>query len=203
MSMDIRVHRFLPFTRVEGPGNRACILVQGCPIRCKGCAIPQTWDFEGGEIRNTDELLNTILSTKDIEGVTFMGGEPFAQAQQVFYMAKILQENKLSVVIFTGYSYEQITNSKDEYWQELLNSTDLLIDGPYDIDKKDYSRPWIGSSNQNYYFLTDRYLCLKDNLKSINNKLEIRIQANGEIAINGMADLEQIDSLFAGATKKV
>ena len=200
--MNIKIHRFLPFTKVEGPGNRACIWVQGCPIRCKGCALPQTWDFEGGENRNIDELLKIILSTQGIEGVTFMGGEPFAQAQQVAYMAKKLQEKKLSVVVFTGYNYEQLKNSSDKYWQELLNSTDLLIDGPYDINKKDYSRPWVGSSNQNYYFLTDRYSHLKDKLERINNKLEIRIQPNGKIMVNGMVDLEQFDSLFAGTARK-
>ena len=45
----LRIHRFVPFTRAEGPGERACLWVQGCPIRCAGCAVPWTWDADAGE----------------------------------------------------------------------------------------------------------------------------------------------------------
>lgn len=75
--MLLRVHRFLPFTRAEGPGNRACVWVQGCPIRCPGCFNPGTWPTGGGEEVAVEDLADRILDVKDIEGVTFLGGEPF------------------------------------------------------------------------------------------------------------------------------
>jgi anaerobic ribonucleoside-triphosphate reductase activating protein len=78
--MKLRLFHYLPRTMVEGPGVRAVVQVQGCPIRCPGCALPQTWPEEGGESIDSAELAKRILATPDLEGVTFLGGEPFAQA---------------------------------------------------------------------------------------------------------------------------
>ena len=76
----LRVHRFLPETAVEGPGLRAALWVQGCPIQCPGCANAATWSFGGGREKTVEELFEQIRGEKNIEGVTFIGGEPFSQA---------------------------------------------------------------------------------------------------------------------------
>ena len=77
--MLLRVHRILYKTKVEGPGTRCCIWVQGCSIHCKGCGNKETWSFDGGQLIDTDKIYNIISSSKEIEGVTFLGGEPFEQ----------------------------------------------------------------------------------------------------------------------------
>ena len=59
--------KFLPRTRVEGPGERACIWVQGCSIQCPGCAVPWTWPKEGGTDHVVEELAETIINEPDIE----------------------------------------------------------------------------------------------------------------------------------------
>lgn len=71
---ELRLAQFLPQTRVEGPGLRAAIWVQGCPIHCPGCAVPEYWDFHGGTSIRVEDLANKILSIPNLEGVTFAGG---------------------------------------------------------------------------------------------------------------------------------
>ena len=72
----------------------------------------------------------------------------------------------------------------------LLENTDLLIDGPFEIDKIDYSRPWCGSSNQRYHFLTDRYN--EEIFTKYKNKVEVNISKNGVVFMNGMGNFREI-----------
>jgi anaerobic ribonucleoside-triphosphate reductase activating protein len=196
--MYLRINKFLPHTRVEGPGDRACIWVQGCPIHCTGCAVPWTWTSDSGEVVATDWLAERILNGPAIEGVTFVGGEPFAQAKALAQLGMRLQAADLSIVTFTGYVYENLCANNRQDWQDLLAVTDLLIDGPYRQDLADTNLPWIGSSNQRYHFLSPRYRHLENTLHNIPNRLEIRVYSNGQIFVNGMATSTEIASLLSG-----
>ena len=123
-----------------------------------------------------------------IEGVTFLGGEPFEQAEALGIIAEAVKKMSLSVLCFTGGYLEELL--KDEVNKKLLNNTDLLIDGPFEIDKTDYSRPWCGSSNQRYHFLTDRY---DENIfTKYKNKVEVNISKNGVVFMNGMGNFDEI-----------
>lgn len=91
----------------------------------------------------------------------------------------------------------------------MLEITDLLVDGPFMKEKLDVRRPWVGSSNQNYRFLSNRYIHLKNTLLNIPNKLEIRIEPSCKILVNGMAAPDTLHELFkdigseAGSPKKI
>ena len=74
-----------------------------------------------------------------------------------------------------------------------------MIDGEFQEEKTDYSRPWVGSSNQNYYFLTERYE--KSILSTCKNKIEINVQKNGSIFINGMGDFKKLTKKLKMYTK--
>lgn len=198
--MQLRIHRFVPFTRVEGPGDRACIWVQGCPIRCPQCAVPWTWPEWGGELVEVAALAQRILAGPRIEGVTLVGGEPFAQAAALAALGRSMRDAGLSVVTFTGYVLEEIRASGCEEWLALLAVSDLLIDGPYRHDLADLSRPWVGSANQRYHFLTDRYRHLESRLRDYQNRIEVRLQADGTILVNGMANVQEVRSLFDAIT---
>ncbi len=198
--MLLRINKFLPFTKVEGPGERACIWVQGCPIHCSGCAVPWTWSEQGGEEVDTEELAKRILNGSQVEGVTFVGGEPFAQAEALAHLGGILQESGLSVMTFTGYVLEGILKSSRLGWHDLVSVTDLLIDGPFRQDLADVSRPWVGSSNQRYHFLTPRYRHLESSLLNIPNRFEVRVHPDGRMFINGMATTEDLKDLFSDCT---
>ena len=151
--MKVRVHKILKKTKVEGPGTRYCIWFQGCSRHCKGCWAKATWAPDGGKELDAEDVLKDILATKGIEGVTFLGGEPFEQPQALEFLACGVKKAGLSVVCFTGGKLEGIQKNMPQ----ILEHIDLLIDGEYVEAEQDFSRPWVGSKNQRYHFLTDRY----------------------------------------------
>lgn len=185
--MKFRVYKILKNTKVEGPGNRYCIWFQGCSRHCKGCWAKATWDFDSGKELDTEDILNDILKTPNIEGVTFLGGEPFEQFKALLELAKGVKKNGLSILCFTGNKMEDI----QKYYPEILQYIDILIDGEYKENEKDFLRPWVGSKNQRYFFLSNRYD--ESILNDYKNKLEVNIQKNGLIFINGMGDFEKLE----------
>ena len=178
------MYNILKKTKVEGPGLRYCIWTQGCSRHCRGCQAVHTWSHTGGILLKTDDIIEDILRQEGIEGVTFLGGEPFEQERALALIAKAVKEAGLSVLTFTGNLYEEVKDT------ELVKYTDLLIDGAFEIDKLDYSRPWCGSSNQIYHFLTDRYN--EEIFTKYKNKVEVNISESGSVFINGMGDFEDI-----------
>lgn len=188
----LRVHRFLPETEVEGPGRRAALWVQGCPIQCPGCANGATWSFNGGYQATVEDLFGQILKQQNIEGVTFIGGEPFSQARPLAALGRLCRERSLSVVTFTGYEHSRLVAARREDWNALLAVTDLLLAGPFLEDQKDFSRPWVGSRNQEFIFLTDRYQHLQAEGFSSRNGLEIQIASDGGVRLNGLVPVEDI-----------
>jgi anaerobic ribonucleoside-triphosphate reductase activating protein len=182
----LRLHRFVPRTAAEGPGIRACVWVQGCSIRCPGCFSPHTWSPAGGHDVDVDDLARRIGELDEIEGVTFLGGEPFDQAEPLAELASSVRRSGLSVMTFSGHTLEHLTTAGRPEWIRLLSMTDLLVDGPYDWRRPDSDRPWVGSTNQRFHFLTQRYRELATTLHSIPDRIEIRLQPDGCIWINGM-----------------
>ncbi|MDR1168569.1 MAG: radical SAM protein [Heliobacteriaceae bacterium] len=195
--MKLRIFKTLSRTRAEGPGERFCIWVQGCSRHCPGCRAQETWTHNSGEIISVSELFEKIKYQKTIEGVTFLGGEPFEQAKALALLAKKVKNTGLSVLTFTGNTLEELKAKNDNDINSLLKYTDLLIDGAFEEDKFDLSRPWTGSSNQRYIFLSSRY-SLKD-IKNTKNKIEIRISPDGSAFINGMGNFDKITSMLTGA----
>ncbi|MDR1630659.1 MAG: radical SAM protein [Oscillospiraceae bacterium] len=192
--MKIQIYRLLERTKMAGPGWRFCIWVQGCSRRCEGCVARETWPHNGGTEMRTGDLFHQISSVPDIEGITFLGGEPFEQPGAVAALAKQAQAAGLSVVAFTGFTYEELLVMNHPHVLQLLNATDLLIDGPFIQAQFDLNRPWVGSANQRYRFLTDRYQ--ESDLAGITNQIEVRIAPNGKTLVNGMGDFAEIQKLL-------
>lgn len=188
--MQINVHKFLNKTNAEGPNQRFCLWVQGCSRHCDGCFAKSTWSHRKNRIMSVDELFFLIKEQKGIEGVTFLGGEPFEQAKPLAELARKVQNLGLSMLTFTGNTFEELKKSENEDIQALLKYTDLLIDGGFEKENFDLSRPWVGSKNQRYIFLTDRYSA--EEIKNYKNKIEVRIEKNGFVFVNGMGDFDAI-----------
>ena len=147
------------------------------------------WNKAEGTIYNVDKMVELISSYKDkIEGITFLGGEPLEQIEAVTYISKKVKELGLTVLIFTGYDYHLISTKKEV--QELTKHIDILIDGKYDETQQDFSRAWVGSSNQNYYFFSNRYD--KSIINKYKNKIEVRIDKNNKISLNGMGNFKEL-----------
>lgn len=135
---------------VDGPGLRMTIFTQGCPHHCKGCHNPQTHDFNGGYISHPENILAAIDKDKLLRGVTFSGGEPFMQADALARLAKEIHKRGLDIVTYTGFTYEQLFESFEEYpdRRELLEQTDYLIDGKFILEQRSLDLHFRGSANQ-------------------------------------------------------
>ncbi len=150
MDKDIRLSGIAYESLVNGPGIRRVFFSQGCKHNCKGCFNPDTHDFNGGENRNMDELIESVLDNPMIKGVTFSGGDPLEQAEKYAYMAKAFKNNNLNIWCYTGYTYEYIREHKDENngWNELLNNIDVLVDGKFEEENMQEGLKFRGSTNQ-------------------------------------------------------
>ena len=131
---------------MDGPGLRLTLFAQGCPHRCEGCHNPKTHSFEGGIEYTVTQILDMLKNNPLLDGLTFSGGEPFCQAEVFGELAKEVKERGLTVWTYTGYTWEELRNQDNV--ELLLRNTDVLVDGRYIEDKKDYLLRFRGSSNQ-------------------------------------------------------
>ena len=107
--MNIRIAGTVNDSIVDGNGLRYTVFVQGCPHHCKGCHNPQTHSFDGGKEVSISDLFDAITSNTLLDGVTFSGGEPFAQANPLIELADLIkQSTNLNIVTYTGYTFEEI-----------------------------------------------------------------------------------------------
>jgi anaerobic ribonucleoside-triphosphate reductase activating protein len=155
------------------------------------------WSARGGQDIDCQVLLTDIV-TSQVEGITFLGGEPFEQAAAAADVAEGTRAAGLSVMTFTGFTLEHLMQVEDTATERLLSATDLLVDGPYDASRTDLSRPWVGSTNQRFHFLTERYDHLRDNLNLVPDRIEVRVSPNGTIAVNGWAEVDALETLLDG-----
>jgi len=175
-------------TSAEGPGIRMAIWVQGCLKRCSGCCNPQFLSIESQTIFDTSTLSSLILENKqkyNIEGITLIGGEPFLQAEGLSEIAIFAKSIGLSVMVFSGYDIDELTDSTFLGASALLKHTDLLIDGEYDYHQQETVRNWVGSTNQNFHYLSDFYSPEVEVIKLMITN-EWRISTEGVLLGNGL-----------------
>lgn len=139
----------------------------------------------GGTPHKVDELgvKLGIAAERGIEGITLLGGEPFAQAAAAAQLAEHAQQRGFSVMAFSGFTLAELHNRRDPNVKRLLEQTDLLVDGPFLNQHPDRKRRWIGSTNQQIHFLTNRYKA-EDPCWKEPNTVELR-WIDGELQVNG------------------
>lgn len=139
-----------------GEGVNVSFFTQGCHFHCMGCHNPQTWDFQGGKEFTSDtleELLKALSANGIQRNLSIMGGEPLCP-ENVFLVNMIILEVKkvfpdIKIYIWTGYTYEELLERLDEpKIGAILDNIDYLIDGRFEIGKRDISLPMRGSRNQ-------------------------------------------------------
>ncbi len=187
----MRVNKIIKKTYAEGPGCRFCIWVQGCKHHCDGCFAEDLWDYNGGYECYVEEILKQIDSVKnDICGITFLGGEPFDKAEELSKIASYVKGIGKNVITFTGYIYENLLASDNFYYNRLIKSTDLLIDGRFEKNLLDYSRYLAGSSNQRFIYLSNDIT--EKEIAEGKNRFEVRMDDCGSITFNGMGNIENL-----------
>lgn len=123
--MQGRIHSFQSLGTVDGPGVRAVVFMQGCPLRCACCHNPDTWDLGGGKIVSAEEIFRKIQRLRAYfgkdGGVTVSGGEPLLQADFVAELFSLCRADGISCALDTsGCVY-------NESVERLLSLTDLVL----------------------------------------------------------------------------
>ena len=181
--MMINCAGFLDRSRVNGPGERTVLWVQGCPLRCPGCFNQPLWSFKKNHLVSVEDIAARIISIPGIDGVTFSGGEPFCQALPLAELGTIICDEGLSVVTFSGFSADTLLCSRRKPWKALLRVTDLLVAGPY-LQEFFPGTSFCGSSNQKLVHLSTRIP--PESLRDKNERnVEFTIGIGGEITTTG------------------
>ena len=178
----------LPCTEAEGPGRRAALWVQGCNKRCRGCCNPAYLQLAERELVSASSVIDWLRNAHhahDLEGVTFLGGEPMLQAQGLAFVAQGAQSLGLSVMVFSGYTKSELDVLRLPGADQLLRYTDVLVDGPFEANLPEQSRRWVGSTNQQFNYLTERYDARIESGDRLDRVLEIRLKTDGTVFING------------------
>lgn len=144
-------------SRVNGPGIRTVVWVQGCTLNCPGCFNTHTHPHEPVTLLDPVQLGRDLLDFADCEGITISGGEPFQQAEACALLARTAQDAGRSVMVFSGYTHEYLCAAADPHVRGFLSRIDLLVAGPYVEQLKTDGRGWVASSNQRVVPLSDRY----------------------------------------------
>ncbi len=153
----------------NGTGIRVSLFVSGCPHHCKGCFNPETWDYAYGKeyTEAIENMIIELLKPDYIAGLTLLGGEPFAPANQpalLKLLKKIRQVygDRKNIWSYTGYVYPmdmvQGGRAYTDSTRQMLEQLDVLVDGPFVEHLKDISLKFRGSSNQ-------RLIDIKNTLK--------------------------------------
>jgi len=147
MSEKVRIAGIVKESIVDGPGIRFVVFAQGCGHHCDGCHNPATHNFNGGNLVEVDAIINEMKKNPLLDGITFSGGEPFEQPEAFCELAKRSKELGYHVMAYTGYTYETLLEKKDQRLR-LLENTDLLVDGKFEVEKKSLMLKFRGSQNQ-------------------------------------------------------
>lgn len=148
--MEIRIAGTVQDSIVDGPGLRYVVFVQGCPHRCVGCHNPETHDFGGGRLTDTDTLFKECTENPLTKGVTFSGGEPFCQAEALYELGSRLKERGYHLMCYSGWTFEELQKKAEteEYIGKLLHILDILVDGRFEQQNRSLTLTYRGSTNQ-------------------------------------------------------
>ena len=144
----MRYHNITKDDMLNGDGLRVVLWVSGCSHCCKECQNPITWDPNGGLLfdEGAQQEIFTELARDYISGITFSGGDPLHFANR-FEVLKLAQEIKArfpkkTIWMYTGFVWETIAAL------EVMEYVDVLVDGEFQVEKKDTRLYWRGSLNQ-------------------------------------------------------
>lgn len=142
----------------NGPGVRVSVFVSGCNHHCKGCFNEKAWDFNYGN-DFSDETIDGIINDLDKEyvtGLTLLGGEPLERENQKG-LVKLVRKVKeklpdKTIWCYTGFDYEKdVMGRMYKEWpetKEIMDSIDVLVDGKFELDKRNLNLQFRGSENQ-------------------------------------------------------
>ena len=136
---------------VDGPGIRMTVFFQGCPHHCKGCHNPETWDYDSKYVEHSvEEVLNLFDSDPILSGITLSGGEPFSERNfnEIEILVKEIKSRGKNVWVYTGYTIDNLLLKYPELKERILPFIDVIVDGPFILEKRNLLCHFRGSENQ-------------------------------------------------------
>lgn len=185
---EIRLSHTTKSTDVLGPGRRFVLWVQGCQKRCYKCINPEGQDRNGGYIVSVKSLFDDICGQKGIQGVTISGGEPFLQFPSIFKLVMLIREyTNLDIMLYSGYTYQEICSRFPEpLIRSFFEQIDIFVDGQY-FDELNDDQMYRGSSNQRFYFFTDKYKAFQEQIEGKKNRrIEFELTEESEVFLVGI-----------------
>lgn len=150
--LTVRINGYYHNSLTEGPGRRSAVLFQSCPLKCQGCYVPELHDRDSGNIISVKKLAELLLDPKFVrDGVTILGGEPFAQPEGLYgFIKELRQRGCRHIICYSGYTLETLCEKAINQPQikEILDEIDILIDGPFIEPLANQAGLWTGSGNQ-------------------------------------------------------
>ena len=151
------------------PGVCYTFFVQGCPHHCPGCFNEETWDFHGGTPYTPEvkwEIIKLISANNITRNFSVLGGEPLAP-QNVEMTWEVIDAVRhayphIEITLWTGYTYEELMVQPDSTLLNILNTIDVLVDGPFIEEEKDLSLRLRGSRNQHIHVRKHNYWEIQD-----------------------------------------
>lgn len=144
--MSLKVLQIVPGTSVDGPGLRTSVYLAGCSHGCPGCHNPASWDFNGGQEMEAEEVAEIVLSHGF--NMTLTGGDPLLHSDldAVEALIRLVKAQGKTVWVYTGFVYEQAI--KNPRIARIIRMVDAIVDGPFIQSKLTRELPFRGSSNQ-------------------------------------------------------
>jgi anaerobic ribonucleoside-triphosphate reductase activating protein len=148
----VRIAGFYHNSLTEGPGKRSSVLFQFCPLKCKNCYVPHLHSASGGLLISVNRLADLLIDSNfERDGVSILGGEPFAQPDGLLALVKALRSKGCPhIVCYSGYTLETLREKARicKSTGEILDEIDILIDGAYVETSASSASLWTGSGNQ-------------------------------------------------------
>ena len=182
----MNVARILYPVNVLGPGNRIGIWMVGCNRACPGCSNPELWEQKPEyeiPVSRLIELIHSISDKHQVDGFTISGGEPMLQADELLQLITNLYDISNDVLVYSGFSIEELKSSDDPIVKKLLKSIVVLIDGEYIEALNDNSR-LRGSSNQHIHILMEQFENkYNDYIASSSNQIQNFTTTDGIVSV--------------------
>ena len=143
---------YKPFNFVDGEGVRNSLYVSGCLFACEGCYNKAAQNFSYGTpyTENLEERIIDDLRQPYVQGLTLLGGEPFLATNLLIHLIKRVRAEfgrTKDIWCWTGYTWNELLLESDDKL-EMLGMLDILVDGRFELSKKDLDLKFRGSSNQ-------------------------------------------------------
>lgn len=138
----MQIIKIIQGTAADGPGLRNSVYFAGCIHKCPGCHNPESWNFLAGKQMTIEEVLAEVLD--DFADITLTGGDPALQWGEILGLCIELKKYNKNIWMYTGYEYQDLA----ERCPELLQYIDVLVDGKFDITKREVTKRFAGSTNQ-------------------------------------------------------